>query len=84
MGSDSLLARTDQQTTSVNQITFPTDETTPWQTSGGVLVNWEQEAAAAAQSKPALGENTVRAYKLRALVPVTEELLADAGALSTG
>jgi HK97 family phage major capsid protein len=82
MGGDSLLARTDQQTTTSNQITFPTDETTPWQTSGGILVSWDQEASAGTQSKPKLGENTVRAYKLRALVPVTEELLADAGALS--
>lgn len=81
-GSDSLLSRTDQQTTSSNQITFPTDETTPWQTSGGIVVSWDQEAAAGTQSKPQLGENTVRAYKLRAIVPITEELLADASGLS--
>jgi HK97 family phage major capsid protein len=82
MGSDSLLARTDQQTTTGNQITFPTDETTPWQTTGGIQVTWDQETSSGAQSKPKLGENTVRAYKLRALVPITEELLADAPALS--
>ena len=34
---DSLLARTDQQTVSGNSITFPTDETTAWATSGGIL-----------------------------------------------
>lgn len=80
-GQDSLLARTDQQTTSSNQITFPTDETTPWQQSGGIQVSWDQESSAGTQSKPKLGENTVRAYKLRALVPITEELLADSVAL---
>jgi HK97 family phage major capsid protein len=82
MGSESLLARTDQQTTTGNQITFPTDETTPWQTTGGIVVSWDQETSSGTQSKPKLGENTVRAYKLRALVPITEELLADAPALS--
>ena len=81
-GQDSLLSRTDQQTTSGNQITFPTDETTPWQTSGGVQVSWDQEVSAGTQSKPKLQENTIRAYKLRAIVPVSEELLADAPSLS--
>lgn len=81
-GTDSLLNLTDKQTTTSTQITFPSDETTPWQTSGGVLVSWDQEASTGTQSKPQLGEVTVRAYKLRALVPVTEELLADSPSLS--
>lgn len=81
-GQDSLLALTDKQTTSSTQITFPSDETTPWQTSGGILVSWDQEAATGTQSKPSLQEVTVRAFKLRALVPITEELIADGPALS--
>lgn len=81
-GKDSLLSMTDQQTTSSTQITFPTDETTPWQTSGGIQVSWDQETSTGTQSKPKLSEATIRAYKLRALVPITEELITDAASLS--
>lgn len=81
MGEQSLLSRTDQQTTTGNSIIFPVDETTPWQTSGGLQVFWEVEAGQKTQSKPLLGQNTVRLNKLIALVPVTDELLEDAPAL---
>ena len=36
-GEDSILARCDQQTVSGNSITFPIDETTAHQTTGGIL-----------------------------------------------
>lgn len=81
LGEESLLSRTDQQTTSSNMIVFPVDETTPWQTSGGLQAYWEVEAGQKTQSKPSLGQNTVRLNKLIALVPVTDELLEDAPAL---
>jgi len=81
MGEDSLLGRTDQMTTSSNHVTFPKDETTPWQTSGGLQVYWEGEADQLQQSKGALQEETVKLNKLTALVPVTEELLEDAPSL---
>ena len=81
LGEESLLSRTDQQTTSSNSIVFPIDETTPWQTSGGLQAYWEVEAGQKTQSKPSLGQNTVRLNKLIALVPVTDELLEDAPAL---
>jgi HK97 family phage major capsid protein len=80
-GEDSLLAMTDQQTTSSNQMTVPTDGTTPWGNSG-VNANWTDEGTDITLSKPALGQLTVKAYKLAALVPMTEELLEDAGAMS--
>lgn len=83
MGEDSLLARTDQLTSSSNSITIPKDETTPWQTSGGIQAAWEGEGGQFTQSKPNLEQATIRLNKLTALVPVTEELLADAPALST-
>jgi HK97 family phage major capsid protein len=83
LAEDSLLARCDQMTSSSNTITFPTDETTPWQTSGGLQAYWEGENDQLAQSKVSLKETTVRLNKLAALVPVTEELMEDAGALDT-
>ena len=82
-GEESLLGRTDQQTSSGNSITFPADETTPWQSSGGIQAYWEQEAGQKQQSKPALTEKTVKLNKIVALVPLTDELLEDAPAMSS-
>lgn len=82
-GEDSLLSRTDQQTISGNSITFPVDESTPWATTGGIQAYWGKEAAAMTQSKPALQPVTMRLDKLFALVPVTDELLEDAPAMSS-
>lgn len=81
-GQDSLISRTDMNTVSGNSLTFPTDMTTPWSTSG-IQAYWEAEAAAITQSKPALQEVNVRLHKLAALVPVTEELLEDAPAMGS-
>lgn len=80
---DSLLSLTDQQTTSGNSITFPADETSPWQTSGGIQAYWESEGGQFTQSKPALVEKTIKANKIIALVPLTDELLQDAPAMAS-
>jgi len=77
MGEESLISRTDRLTTSSNAIVIPTDETTPWGTSG-VQAYWEQEAGQKTQSKPVFGQNSLRLNKLIALVPVTDEMLQDA------
>jgi len=82
MGEDSLLSRTDQMTTSSNSITVPTDETTPWQTSGGIQAYWESEAGQMTQSKPQLTDKTVKANKIIAMVPMTDELLQDAPSMA--
>lgn len=82
MGEDSLLSRTDQMTTSSNSITVPKDETTPWQPTGGIQAFWESEGGQKPQSKPALGEITVKANKIVSLVPLTDELLEDAPAMA--
>lgn len=82
MGEDSLLSRTDQQTSSSNAFTFPKDETTPWQATGGLQAYWEGEAQQFTQSKPQLQETTVKLNKLTALVPLTDELLDDAPSMS--
>lgn len=81
-GEDSILSRTDQQTVSGNNITFPIDETTAWQSSGGILTYWDSEAATVTQSKPSLKDLTIKLNRLTALVPVTEELLEDAPAMA--
>lgn len=83
MGEQSLLSMTDQNTTSSNNITVPVDETTPWQSSGGIQVYWESEAGLKGQSKPQLKEISVKANKLICLVPMTDELLEDAPAMTS-
>lgn len=82
-GEESLLSMTDQQTSSSNNVTFPIDETAPWETSTGVRVFWESEGGQKTQSKPNLGESTIKANKLIALVPMTDELLDDAPAMTS-
>jgi HK97 family phage major capsid protein len=83
MGEDSLIARTDQLKTSSNSITIPRDETTPWQTTGGLQAYWESEGGLKTQSKPALEQTTIKLNKLTVLVPVTDELLEDAPSLDS-
>lgn len=83
MGEASLLALTDQQQTAGNSITFPVDETTAWQSTGGIQAYWDSEAATITQSKPALKELTAKLSRLTALVPVTDELLEDAPAMGS-
>ena len=82
MGEESLLARCDQQTVSGNTITYPVDETTAWQTTGGILTYWDSEASVMTQSKPQLKDLTIKLHRLTALVPVTEELLEDSPAMA--
>ena len=83
MAEESLLSRTDQLVTSGNSIVLPKDETTPWQTSGGIQAYWDGEGDQLTQSKVALQEETIRLNKLTALVPVTEELMEDAPSLDS-
>lgn len=82
MGEDSLLGRCDQQTTTSNSLSMPVDDTTPWQTSGGVQVYWEGEGGLYGQSKVSLKDVSVRANKMTALCPVSDELLEDAPSLT--
>jgi len=78
---DSLLNMTDQLPVTGNSITFPIDETTSHQSTGGILAYWDSEAAAMTASKPSLKDLTVKTSRLTALVPVTEELMEDASAM---
>lgn len=74
---DALLPLTDNDNVTGNGMSFPADETTPWG-SNGVRAYWEAEASQATQTKPVLGRRELRLRKLFALVPMTEELMADA------
>lgn len=81
-GEESLLARTDQQTSSSNNLTVPKDETTPWQTSGGIQMYWVGEGGTITQSKPALETVSLKLHKAAVLVPLTDELMADSQAMT--
>ncbi len=77
---DALLPLTDNIEIDGNSMVFPKDETTPWGTDG-VRSYWQAEASAATVTKPKFGTATLRMHKLMALVPLTDELLADTNAL---
>ena len=80
-GEDSLLGRCDEIPVESNRLTVPTDESAPWG-STGIQAYWDAEQTQATQSKPVLQEVGVDLYKLRALAPATDELLADNSAMS--
>jgi HK97 family phage major capsid protein len=75
---ENLLTRAASLQTGSNNLTIPKDETTPWQSSGGVQVYWEGEAGQITPSKGVFETSTIRLVKLTALVPVSDELLEDA------
>jgi HK97 family phage major capsid protein len=62
-------------------MTFPVDETTAYQSTGGIQAYWDGEGSTMTQSKPQLKELTAKLHRLTALVPMTEELLEDAPAM---
>ena len=80
---DNLANRGTELTTGRNSMAVPKDETTPWQTSGGVQAYWEGEGNQATNSKPLLEWDTLRLAKLMALVPLSDESLDDAPALES-
>lgn len=82
MAEDSLFSRCDAVPTASNKVSVPTDETTPWSTSG-VRVYTRNEAAAMTQSKPNLKEVDVKLNEIYAFVPMTDELLEDAPMMSS-
>lgn len=82
LGEDSLVPLTDNTNVAGNSMVFPKDETTPWGTDG-VRAYWQAEASAATATKPKLGTTVMRLHKLMALVPLTDELLADTSALDS-
>lgn len=80
---ENLINRCTPLVTDGNSMMIPKDETTPWQTSGGVLVYWGNEAAAITASKPLFEMGALRLNKLFAMVPISEELLDDASGIES-
>jgi HK97 family phage major capsid protein len=78
---NALLPMTDNMPVEGNGMSLPKDETTPWG-SNGVRAYWQGEATAGQATKPVLGTTDMKLKKLMALVPMTNELLADATAMS--
>ncbi len=64
-----------------SEILVPTDESTPWGTSG-ILAGWDSEGSTATGRKPALSMATHRLHKLRALVPLSGEFVQDSKAVN--
>lgn len=82
-GEGSLLEMCAPFTTSRNSLSYPKDETTPWDNSAGITVYWEGEGGTGTEAKPKFEIATARLNKLMALVKVTEELLEDAPGLDS-
>lgn len=77
---DSLIPLTANRPVSGNSMVFPKTEQTPWGTNG-VRAYWQSEAGAGTATKPVLGAQVMRLHKLMALIPMTDELIADAPAM---
>lgn len=80
-GEGSLLSYADNTPIAGNTMTFPKDETTPWG-STGITAAWEGEGNQSTPKKPALAESSLKLRKLKVLVAASDELLADAPAMS--
>lgn len=82
LGEASIVPLTDNDDVEGNSMTIPTDETTPWGSSG-VQAYWAREGAQGTQSKGELDQQSLKLEKLFALVPVTDEIIADATFMSS-
>lgn len=78
MEDDNLLSRCAPFMTGRNSLTYPKDETSPWDNSAGIAAYWEGEGGTGTETKPRFEMMTARLNKLMALVKVTSELLEDA------
>lgn len=76
-----LLPMADNMPIEGNAMSLPKDETTPWG-SNGIRAFWQGEGAAGTPNKPLLGRTELRLKKLLALVPMSDELMADQTALN--
>lgn len=81
MGGNTLAGMCNQIPTGRNSVIATKDETTPWQSTGGVQAYWESEAGTKTQSKLKLKHDVVRLNKLIVLVPITDEAAEDAPGL---
>lgn len=80
--SQSFVPLTDNTPVQGNGMAFTVDETTPWG-SAGIKSYWTDEAGAGTESKGKFDPAVLRLKKLTTLVPITEEMLADATAIGS-
>jgi len=78
-----ILPLVDQVSTTSDTFSAPTDDTTPWGSSGQILAYWDSEGASYTASKPNFGKRNVSIDKLTCLVPVTDELMMDAPTITS-
>lgn len=78
--NDSFVPMTDSTPVTGNSMAFPVDETTPWG-SDGIKAYWTDEGAPSTESKGKFEPAQLRLKKLTAMVPLTEEMLADSTAM---
>ncbi len=76
-----ILPRTDVNPTQGDSIELAADQTTPWGSSG-VQAYWVAEGNAATASKPNIQPRVIRLSDLIALIPATNQILADAPRLN--
>jgi HK97 family phage major capsid protein len=81
-GEDSLVSKFNPITTASNQVTLPTDETTPYGTAG-IYGEWLGEAGTMTPRKASLKQVTVNLYKVGVLAHLSDELVADAPAVQS-
>jgi HK97 family phage major capsid protein len=81
-GEDSLVSKFNPVLTAGNQLVLPTDETTPYGTSG-IYAEWLGEATALTDRKPVLNQITVTLNKVGVMVSLSDELASDAPAVQT-
>ena len=82
LGEESFIPLTDNTPTEGNSMTYRNSgEVTPWGSSG-VQAYWTQEGAAITPSQISPKSDEIKLHKLAALVPVTNEMMADVSALT--
>lgn len=82
-GPSSLASYCDDQRTASNRIAFPIDENAPHDSSSGITVGYLSEGASLTASKPKLKLLETKLTKVGALVPLTDELIEDAAAMTS-
>lgn len=81
---ESLLSRCNTMNISGNRISMPVNENSPWEGNGDhITAYWTGEGKKIDKSKSKFKDVEIKAEKLAALIPVTEELLEDTTAMAS-
>jgi HK97 family phage major capsid protein len=83
VGEESLLSMTSVINSTTGRFEFPADEDHAHASSGGIQAYWETEADTATASKVKVNKVSLKAHKITVLVPLTDEIIQDAAAISS-